>query len=74
MLENRINPNNAPLESLIRLSGVGPVRAAALIEYRREFNSKYPSKPAFENLKDLQNINGIGPRTTETIAPWLKFE
>ncbi len=74
VLENRINPNNATAESLIRLPGVGPVRAAALIEYRQELYSKNPGKPAFENLKDLQNVNGIGPRTAETIAPWLKFE
>jgi competence protein ComEA len=73
-MENRINPNEASMESLIRLPGVGPVRAAAIVQYRQKFLSENPDETAFENLTDLQKINGIGPKTAETISQWLKFE
>ena len=33
-LESRINPNYAPIESLIRLPGIGPSRAGAIVAYR----------------------------------------
>lgn len=73
-IENRINPNNASVESLIRLPGIGPVRAAAIVQYRQKFMSENPGESAFESPDDLQKIKGIGPKTAETIAEWLKFE
>ncbi len=70
IIDDRINPNKAPSASLVRLPNIGPNRAAAIIEYRRQKNDSI----AFETAADLQNIKGIGPKTVESIRPWLCFE
>ena len=73
-LENQINPNSAPLASLIRLPGIGTVRARAIISYREVYRKSYDKKAAFVNCDDLQKVKGIGPKTAENICAWLKFE
>ncbi len=74
VLANKINPNNASASSLLRLSGVGMVRARAIVAYRQDFNKRDTKKPAFENCDDLQKVKGIGPKTIQNISEWLKFE
>ena len=70
-LESRINPNNAPISSLVRLPGIGPSRAAAIVAYRE----RQVDRPgAFADCNDLQNVKGIGPKTAQSICEWLKFE
>ena len=69
-LENKINPNNASVASLIRLPGIGPVRAAAIVEYRSAMTG---STKAFSSCPDLQKVKGIGPKTAESIGRWLCF-
>lgn len=71
LLDGRINPNTASVASLVRLPGIGPSRAAAIIEYRKGFTD---SEMAYKNCKDLQKIKGIGPKTAEKIRPWVCFE
>jgi competence ComEA-like helix-hairpin-helix protein len=73
-LESRINPNYAPLGSLMRLPGIGDVRVKAIIAYREEFSKKDSNSIAFRNCDDLQKVKGIGPKTVEDISQWLKFE
>jgi len=73
-LEGRINPNDAPVESLVRLPGMGPGRAGAIIIYRQNINGENAGKPAFQNCDDLQKVKGIGPKTVQNICQWLKFE
>ena len=73
-LEDRINPNLAPVESLVRLPGMGPVRAGAIVEYRENFNVKEAAIPAFRNCDDLQKVKGIGPKTSQNINELLKFD
>ncbi len=72
-LENRINPNQAPVESLVRLPGLGVGRAGAIIAYRENL-SREGKRPAFRNCDDLQDVRGIGPKTVQSISEWLKFE
>ena len=72
-MENRINPNQAPVESLTRLAGLGPGRAGAIVAYRENL-SRGAKRPAFRNCDDLQNVRGVGPKTVQTISEWLKFE
>ena len=69
-LDSRINPNQASAASLVRLPGIGIVRAGAIVSYRRN----HSDGTAFENSDDLQKIRGIGPKTAEAISQWLKFE
>ena len=71
IVDDRINPNHAPAASLVRLPNIGPSRAAAIIEYRRQ---KRNQSAAFKKPADLQEIKGIGPKTVESMGPWLCFE
>jgi len=71
VLDEKINPNTACAGGLIRLPNVGPSRAMAIIEYR---NSCDEAQKAFKTGTDLQKIKGIGPKTVESITPWLCFE
>lgn len=71
-LDNRVNPNTDSAASLMRLPNIGPSRAGAIVEYRRQFATE--GIAAFESAADLQKIKGIGPKTVETIRPWLCFE
>ncbi len=73
-LESRINPNNAPVESLVRLPGLGPGRAGAIVAYRRIFDEKTDGSLAFQNCNDLQKVKGIGPKTVQNIGELLKFD
>ena len=73
-LENRVNPNNAPAASLIRLPSIGPARALAIIQYREDFKQENGDLPAFRNCNDLCKVRGIGPVTAKNISEWLKFE
>jgi len=72
-LEGRINPNDAPLASLIRLPGIGISRAEAIAAYRANF-TRQSNRPAFETADDLQKVKGIGPKTVQNISQWLGFE
>lgn len=71
-VEDKINPNDAPLGSLIRLPGIGVGRAEAIITYRQA--DKKQGVQAFQNTDDLQKVKGIGPKTAQNISGWLKFE
>ena len=73
-LQGRVNPNNAPLASLVRLSGIGISRASAIVAYRRDFARQNAGRAAFEIADDLQKVRGIGPKTVQNISRWLKFE
>ena len=73
-LEGRINPNDAPIESLVRLPGLGIGRAGAIVAYRENVNENMASSPAFQNCDDLQKVKGIGPKTVQNVSEWLKFD
>ena len=47
-----VNINTAGIEELMRLPGIGEVRATAIIEYRK-------SVGAFEMIEDIMNVKGI---------------
>ena len=64
----KINPNTAPVGSLRRLSGIGPVRAAAIAEYAAAHGPV-----AFHRAEDLTAVSGIGPGTVERLRPYLAF-
>ncbi|UCC23707.1 MAG: helix-hairpin-helix domain-containing protein [Planctomycetota bacterium] len=71
-LQVSINPNDAPLASLVRLPGIGDVKAAAIVAYRENFGSA--DNPTFLSCDDLQKVHGIGPKTAQNICQWLRFE
>ena len=65
----KINPNTASLASLRRLSGIGPVRAQAIVDYA----AAHPGK-AFARAEDLDAVNGLGPAAVERLKPFLVFD
>lgn len=73
-LDNRINPNVATVASMTRLPGIGAVKAEAIVTYRNNFHGTNGKVLAFQNLSDLQKVNGIGPKTAQNVSEWLRFE
>jgi competence protein ComEA len=61
---NKININTASQIELESLSGIGPVLAQAIIQYRLE-------KGPFNEIEEIQEVSGIGPVTFEKIKPFI---
>lgn len=55
-----ININKADKETLASLPGIGDKKAEAIIKYRK-------AQP-FKDIKDLQNVKGIGPKIYEKLS------
>lgn len=61
-----INVNTADAELLAELPGIGPSRAAAIIE-EREANG------AFDSVEDLERVSGIGSATVDRMQDQVTF-
>jgi competence ComEA-like helix-hairpin-helix protein len=72
VLDEKINPNEAPAGSLVRLPGIGLGRAEAIVAYRNGLSDD--DRPAFESVQDLQKVSGIGAKTAQDVQQWLRFE
>ena len=57
-----IDPNTAARDELMKLPGIGEVLAKRIIEAR-----------PFKAVQDLRKVEGIGARTFERIAPFLRI-
>lgn len=55
-----LNINTATLEELQTLSGIGPKKAEAILNYRQENGS-------FQTIDDLLNVDGIGEKIFEQL-------
>ncbi|PTY73737.1 hypothetical protein B5V88_16815 [Heyndrickxia sporothermodurans] len=56
----KVNINNATSEQLQTISGIGPAKAAAIIEYREK-------QGLFKRIEDIKNVTGIGDKTFEKL-------
>ena len=56
----QLNINTASPEQLDGLKGIGPTKAQAIVDYRRQHG-------AFKSIDELQNVPGIGPTTLKDI-------
>ena len=61
-IQGVVNLNLATAEELALLPGVGPARAAAIIEHRKEAGP-------FESCQGLLEIRGIGEKALERMKP-----
>jgi competence protein ComEC len=68
LLDSRpIDLNSAGEAELEGLPGIGPVKAAAIVEFREAYGP-------FLSLDDLLEVPGIGPSTLERIAPLIMLD
>ncbi len=65
--EYSININNADLEKLTQLPGIGVVLAGRIIDYRNEHGP-------FGSLDELTNVKGIGEKTLEKLRDYAYVE
>lgn len=70
----QINPNDAPVASLVRLPGIGVTRARAIVTFRDHVREQGGHTPVFGSAEDLARVRGIGPATVEGVRPWLRFD
>lgn len=56
----KVNLNKADEAQLTTLPGIGPAKAAAILNYRNETG-------AFKTIEDLKNVTGIGEKTFEQL-------
>lgn len=64
---NKVNLNKASNTELETLPGIGPAKAAAIIEYREQ-NGPY------KQIEDLQKISGIGPKSFEKLQDLISVK
>lgn len=81
-----VDPNTASWYELTVLPRVGPATARAIVAYRvqwqdaaaqaRPHGSTAPHRrppTVYQAPADLTKVGGIGPKTVERIAPYLRF-
>ena len=61
-----VNVNTASEAELTSLPGIGPAKAAAIVQHRTQ-------NGPFKNLSDLDAVSGIGPATLANITPMVVF-
>ena len=59
-----VNINTADVETLASLTGIGPAKAEAIVDYR-------DANGPFRSSEDLTNVKGIGEATVEKNAERL---
>ncbi len=62
-----VNINTADVKELSSLPGIGPTKAAAIIEYRAEHGD-------FAITGDLKKVKGIGSKTMEKLRDQIKVD
>ncbi|MGD6853694.1 helix-hairpin-helix domain-containing protein [Bacillus infantis] len=65
--DGMVNINSAGSEELQDIPGIGPSKAAAIIEYRE-------TEGPFQSLEDLMQISGIGEKTFEKLKSYIKLK
>lgn len=63
----KININKAAQNELQNLPGIGPAKAAAIIQYRKE-------NGLFQTIEDLKKISGIGDKTFDKLKESISVQ
>jgi competence protein ComEA len=64
-LKEPIDVNQADLNELQRLPGIGPKLAQRILDER--------AKKPFQSVEDLRRVSGIGPKILERLRPFVKI-
>lgn len=70
LVAEKIDPNTASVGSLRRLPMIGPVKARAIVAYRRAARAA-GRREVFRRREDLSAVPGIGPATVKHIGAYL---
>lgn len=65
--DEKVNINQADAAELETLPGIGPSKAATIIQYREENGS-------FKEIEELMNISGIGEKTFEKLKEQIRTQ
>jgi competence protein ComEA len=57
-----VNINTADEAALVKIKGIGPKKAEAIIAYRKANGN-------FKSVEDVGKVKGIGPKILEKIRP-----
>ena len=70
-----VDPNTAPWWELTVLPRIGESTARRIVEYREAGppTDTEAASGAFQRAADLERVRGIGPKTVQRIAPYLRF-
>jgi competence ComEA-like helix-hairpin-helix protein len=58
--------NDANVDEIASLPGIGPKRAEDIVKFRKELGG-------FRSLDQLLNVPGIGPKTLEKLRPRIRL-
>lgn len=64
-VNKKVNINNAALEELKTIKGVGDAKAKSIIEYREQ-------NGGFKTIEDIKNVKGIGDKMFEKIKEQIE--
>jgi len=59
-----VNINKATVEELQTITGIGPVKAKEIVEFRKK-------NGPFKKVDDLENVKGFGKTVIEKLRPQL---
>lgn len=62
-----VNLNTATEEELVRLPGIGPSKAAAILRMREQ-------RGQFKKVEDVMQVRGIGRKTFRKLQPMLTLQ
>ncbi len=65
VLNTQIDINSATEQEWVSLKGIGPKRAKAILEYKKQIGG-------FKSVDDLLGVRGIGQKALSKMRPMLK--
>lgn len=65
-LTGTVNINTASQEELVMIPGIGPAKAAAIVEYRKTAK--------FNSTEDIIKVKGIGEKLYQSISPYITVD